>query len=39
MLVVRIKSLRHITKDMIVDECNISKSTFIRYYNLFIDTL
>ena len=33
----RVKELRHITKDIIVKECNISKSTFIRYYNLLLD--
>lgn len=32
----RIKELNHITKDNIVKECNISKSTFIRYYNLLL---
>ncbi len=31
-----LKSLRHITKDVIVAECNISKSTFIRYHNLLM---
>lgn len=34
MLTVRVKSLNHITKDMICTECRISKSTFTRYYNL-----
>ena len=36
LLINRIKSLQHITKDIIVKECNISKSTFIRYYNLLL---
>lgn len=37
MLITRIKNLRLIiTKDKIVSECNISKSTFIRYYNLLL---
>jgi transcription initiation factor TFIIIB Brf1 subunit/transcription initiation factor TFIIB len=36
LLTMRIKELRYITKDQIVKECNISKSTFIRYYNLLI---
>lgn len=36
LLINRIKNLKHITKDHIVKECNISKSTFIRYYNLLI---
>ena len=36
LLITRIKSLQHITKDDIVVECNISKSTFIRYYNLLL---
>lgn len=36
LLINRVKSLQHITKDMIVKECNISKSTFIRYYNLLL---
>lgn len=34
MLVTRVKELRHIDKDMLCAECNISKSTFTRYYNL-----
>lgn len=34
MLSTRVKSLKYITKDIIVKECSISKSTFIRYYNL-----
>jgi transcription initiation factor TFIIIB Brf1 subunit/transcription initiation factor TFIIB len=34
LLTTRIKKLNHITKDQIVKECNISKSTFIRYFNL-----
>jgi transcription initiation factor TFIIIB Brf1 subunit/transcription initiation factor TFIIB len=36
LLVNRIPSLKAITKDVIVKECNISKSTFIRYYNLLL---
>jgi transcription initiation factor TFIIIB Brf1 subunit/transcription initiation factor TFIIB len=36
LLTMRITELKHITKDQIVKECNISKSTFIRYYNLLI---
>jgi transcription initiation factor TFIIIB Brf1 subunit/transcription initiation factor TFIIB len=32
----RIKELNYISKDTIVKECDISKSTFIRYYNLLI---
>ena len=36
LLVNRVKSLNHITKDKIISECRISKSTFIRYYNLLI---
>jgi hypothetical protein len=36
LLVTRLPSLKHITKDVIVVECNISKSTFIRHYNLLI---
>jgi transcription initiation factor TFIIIB Brf1 subunit/transcription initiation factor TFIIB len=36
MLVNRIKELHYITKDTIVKECGISKSTFIRYYNLLL---
>jgi transcription initiation factor TFIIIB Brf1 subunit/transcription initiation factor TFIIB len=34
LLTTRIKNLNHITKDLIVKECSISKSTFIRYFNL-----
>jgi transcription initiation factor TFIIIB Brf1 subunit/transcription initiation factor TFIIB len=34
LLITRIKKLKHITKDHIVKECSISKSTFIRYFNL-----
>lgn len=34
LLVTRIPELRKITKEKIVKECNISKSTFIRYFNL-----
>lgn len=36
LLINRVKELKHITKDMIVKECSISKSTFIRYYNLLL---
>jgi transcription initiation factor TFIIIB Brf1 subunit/transcription initiation factor TFIIB len=36
MLINRVKELRHINKDILVKECNISKSTFIRYYNLLL---
>jgi transcription initiation factor TFIIIB Brf1 subunit/transcription initiation factor TFIIB len=36
LLINRIKSLKHITKDIIVKECSISKSTFVRYYNLLL---
>ena len=36
LLINRIRGLKHITKDHIVKECNISKSTFIRYYNLLL---
>jgi transcription initiation factor TFIIIB Brf1 subunit/transcription initiation factor TFIIB len=36
LLVNRVKSLNRITKDKITSECRISKSTFIRYYNLLI---
>jgi predicted transcriptional regulator len=36
LLINRIRGLSHITKDHIVKECNISKSTFIRYYNLLM---
>lgn len=36
LLINRISSLKHITKDNIVKECTISKSTFIRYYNLLL---
>lgn len=36
LLTMRIKELNHITKDQIVKECGISKSTFIRYYNLLM---
>jgi transcription initiation factor TFIIIB Brf1 subunit/transcription initiation factor TFIIB len=32
----RIPSLKRITKDMIVAECSISKSTFVRYNNLLL---
>jgi transcription initiation factor TFIIIB Brf1 subunit/transcription initiation factor TFIIB len=34
LLTTRIKKLNYITKDHIVKECSISKSTFIRYFNL-----
>lgn len=34
LLTTRIKKLNNITKDQIVKECSISKSTFIRYFNL-----
>jgi transcription initiation factor TFIIIB Brf1 subunit/transcription initiation factor TFIIB len=34
LLIMRIPQLKFITKEKIVSECNISKSTFIRYYNL-----
>jgi transcription initiation factor TFIIIB Brf1 subunit/transcription initiation factor TFIIB len=38
MLCKRIPSLKHIKKDKISNECiNISKSTFIRYYNLLME--
>lgn len=34
----RVPELRHIKKDSISSECNnISKSTFLRYYNLIVD--
>lgn len=37
LLTTRVKELSHITKDDIVTECSkISKSTFIRYYNLLM---
>jgi transcription initiation factor TFIIIB Brf1 subunit/transcription initiation factor TFIIB len=36
MLITRLKELQSITKDKIVKECSISKSTFIRYYNLLL---
>jgi transcription initiation factor TFIIIB Brf1 subunit/transcription initiation factor TFIIB len=36
LLINRVKALNHITKDQIVKECSISKSTFIRYYNLLM---
>lgn len=36
MLINRVKELNHINKDHIVKECDISKSTFIRYYNLLL---
>jgi transcription initiation factor TFIIIB Brf1 subunit/transcription initiation factor TFIIB len=34
LLTTRVPALKSITKDKIVKECSISKSTFIRYYNL-----
>lgn len=38
LLTTRIPSLKHITKEDIVRECSkISKSTFLRYYNLLCD--
>jgi transcription initiation factor TFIIIB Brf1 subunit/transcription initiation factor TFIIB len=38
LLTTRVKSLNHITKEDIVRECSkISKSTFIRYFNLLCD--
>lgn len=37
LLINRIKSLSHITKDHISKECNISKSTFNRYYSLLME--
>jgi transcription initiation factor TFIIIB Brf1 subunit/transcription initiation factor TFIIB len=36
LLINRVKELNDISKDHIVKECNISKSTFIRYYNLLL---
>lgn len=36
MLITRVKELKNISKDKIVKECSISKSTFIRYYNLLL---
>lgn len=36
LLINRIKKYKNISKDNIVKECKISKSTFIRYYNLLI---
>lgn len=36
LLTMRVKELKFVTKDKIVKECNISKSTFIRYYNLLL---
>jgi transcription initiation factor TFIIIB Brf1 subunit/transcription initiation factor TFIIB len=36
MLINRVPVLKKISKDTIVKECNISKSTFIRYYNLLL---
>ena len=36
MLINRVKELNGINKDHIVKECDISKSTFIRYYNLLL---
>jgi len=37
MLTMRVRSLNHITKDVIWKESNISKSTFTRYYRLLFD--
>lgn len=37
MLVTRVPELRHITKDKIEQECSISKTTFIRYYNVLCE--
>lgn len=34
MLTMRIRSLKHITRDHIAKECKISKATFIRYYRI-----
>lgn len=39
LLVMNVKDLNRITKDTIVKECNISKSTFIRYYNLLLSNI
>ena len=36
LLINRVCELNKISKDHIVKECNISKSTFIRYYNLLL---
>lgn len=36
LLITRIKKYNNINKETIVTECKISKSTFIRYYNLLI---
>ena len=33
----RVSDLKHITKEKIIKECNISKSTFIRYSNMLTD--
>lgn len=37
LLTTRIEELKHITKERIEQECNISKATFIRYYNTIFD--
>jgi transcription initiation factor TFIIIB Brf1 subunit/transcription initiation factor TFIIB len=37
LLTLRVKSLKHITKDVIVKELNISRSTFSRYCGLLMD--
>jgi transcription initiation factor TFIIIB Brf1 subunit/transcription initiation factor TFIIB len=36
LLINRLKKYKNINKEMIVKECKISKSTFIRYYNLLL---
>jgi len=36
LLINRVPKYKNITKDIIVKECKISKSTFIRYYNLLL---
>lgn len=36
LLISRLKKYKNISKDTIVKECKISKSTFIRYYNLLL---
>lgn len=37
LLVNRVRELKAITKDNIVKECDISRSTFVRYYNLLLN--
>lgn len=37
LLINRVKNLKHITNAIIIKECDISKSTFIRYYNLLLE--